>query len=117
LNDSNGSSWPVKSTLFVTFGGIVQQMMPTCVRCKTTSGQLLGTNLGTLCKSCVTKARIESSRKLAPQWLEAIFSAFEPEHHDEVYRNLAALLHPDTSTGDEGMMKALNAARDKIRLA
>lgn len=55
----------------------------------------------------------ERPAAIAP-WAEALLDAVGSERHDAVFKALARVLHPDTTTGDPLLMRDLNAARDRL---
>jgi hypothetical protein len=96
-------------TLTFTNLGHHQRVVPICSHC----GQQTMDNLindhdhKPCCKRCALI-------KGAPKWLEAMFIAIgDKAQRQKLYRALATVFHPDVG-GDERLMKALNAAKERF---
>jgi hypothetical protein len=61
-----------------------------------------------LCRRCVIIVS-------AHLWLEAAFTACSTtEQRQKLYRQLAAIYHPDVAGGDDRVMRALNGVKDDL---
>jgi hypothetical protein len=91
---------------FIVLGGNVDAPTPRCAQCNVETRDNIEKGNKPICRRCAFVMG-------APKWLEAAFVAVGREQAGNLYRHLAAVFHPDTG-GDERLMKALNAAKERF---
>ncbi|HEX3456630.1 MAG TPA: hypothetical protein VHR97_01630 [Candidatus Baltobacteraceae bacterium] len=104
---ANGDSLGSQNFTFTVVGGAyIPQAIPACAQCKTQTLDNIENEGKPICKRCAFILG-------APRWLEAMFVAVGRDRAKVLYRALATVFHPD-SGGDERLMKALNAAKERF---
>ncbi len=114
---ASGSYWfGDAGNVTIQFVGFAQQPLPpppTCNRCD--APHAFRTADGVLwCKAHLDEEQRWRCIESAEEWMTAAFYAVTIENRSRVYKQLAALFHPDQG-GDERLMIALNRVRDRFR--
>jgi hypothetical protein len=106
-NAANGNGFTDSfGNFFTVVYGWEAQPMPRCGECNETTLDNITNEGKPICKRCAFILG-------APKWLDAMFIAIGRQRAKTLYRALAPVFHPDAG-GDERLMKALNAAKERF---
>jgi hypothetical protein len=109
LNNSNYTNNSSYTIFFVNGTAHATTAIPICSHCgaQTLDALVNDDDAKPCCKRCALI-------KGAPKWLEAAFIAVgDKAQRQKLYRALSQVFHPDVG-GDERLMKALNAAKERF---
>lgn len=99
------------TTVYFSFGP--PQFVPRCADCGRNATQRL-TDGTLLCDTDLDRRNRENAITCAERWMTAAFAAcITRDQRSKLYRNLAAVFHPDTG-GDVRLMQALNAVKERF---